>query len=167
MEADMGASAAEIANEVSEQIRTLVGREVRGLGNGCERCDILVLQFSNMTPPYSSGEYALFVDCAWRLEREGNVLAGSHDRAPNKGHASILSGQKLVLARVLPPALDVTLQFSGGIVLHLFTTCNDVTVEDEFTHWRLYGPARYYLGAGPGMTYSVQSPSQGGKDASR
>src|SRR5205823_12339067 len=120
------------------------------LGNTSTLCDILVLQFA--TSGQAKQNYALFVDCAWRLEWNNSVIAGSEDGEPNRGSTELLLGQTLMRAEVFAPALDMTLFFSEGVSLRFFSTRNDVSEQEgESTQWRLYGPKGYYLSVGPGI----------------
>ena len=97
----MHESLARTIKSVEGQFMVLSGQRVSELGNTSTLCDILVLQFA--TSGQAKQNYALFVDCAWRLEWNNRVIAGSEDGEPNRGSTELLLGQTLMRAEVFAP----------------------------------------------------------------
>lgn len=97
------------------------------------------------------GEYALYVECPWRLETLGVVTSSwQESNEPDgpmcRGLESIV-GETVVDVQVLEPALDLVVTFSGSRLLRLFC---DTTYETYYmTNWSIFGPDQLYLAVGP------------------
>lgn len=96
------------------------------------------------------GEWHLMTyDCAWRLEKRAELIAGSGDRGSIVVEAvERLRGKPLDSFRVVSPLQDVELTFRGGFVLRLMPVSSE---EDE--HWMLFAPGGRVLALGPGSAW--------------
>lgn len=77
------------------------------------------------------GEYCVFIQCAWRIELDDEVVCGSGDDTspggPMATAARMMLNRRVVQVDVSGPAFDLTLGFDGGLVLKLF--CDQTNVE--------------------------------------
>jgi hypothetical protein len=85
------------------------------------------------------GEYRLFIQCAWRIELDGEVVCGSGDDiepgSAMAGGVQKLIDQDVMLAHAQPPAWDLTLRLSNGSELKVF--CDRTNVEEDEENYSL------------------------------
>jgi hypothetical protein len=88
-----------------------------------------------MEPAQGAGEWYLWVyQCAWRLERNGLVVAGSEDdRDVLRDAIDRLAFARVAELELAPPA-DATLWFDGGACLRMF--CVFSTPTEQWMLWR-------------------------------
>jgi hypothetical protein len=90
--------------------------------------------------------------CAWRLEHDQDVLAGSDDeRDVMEVAINALDGLVLQEIRVRAPALDATWTFENGYQLQLFPMS-----AQQGEHWLIFLPDGNVLNIGPGNSWSVE-----------
>ncbi|HEX8243085.1 MAG TPA: hypothetical protein VF541_06310, partial [Longimicrobium sp.] len=104
------------------------------------------------------GAWHLWIYCAaWRLDRQGDVLAASEDPRELLAEAvRVLEGLALVAVDVRAPALETTFAFENGVALHVFPIFSR-----DYEHWLLYLPDGQVLVAGPGSEWSVRTAGAG------
>lgn len=135
-------------------LASLVGHPAWGskLGHG----SFVTLEFGAPQPATSGaihGAWHLWVyGCAWRIERDKEVLAGSDDEREVMAPAiEALNGLVLQEITVDAPALDALWTFSNGYRLRLFPMS-----ARQGEHWMLYLPDGNVLSIGPGSSWSVE-----------
>jgi hypothetical protein len=132
------------------------------------------------------GKWHLFTyACAWRLEKDGSVLAGSMDvptfvpsleddpdgsllaeikeqRSKIEQALQSLNGVTLQSIKVQRPAFDTILTFNDGVILYFFSMVFFGNEDGSVTwrHWSIYIPVGQILIIGPGTTWSVKKYSQ-------
>lgn len=84
------------------------------------------------------GEISLFVESCWRLDSYTEVVAGCwDDNRPGKTMLTGLDrliGSSVAKASAQPPGYDLTIEFSEGLVLHIFCTAtNSSEAEDNYS----------------------------------
>ena len=113
----------------------------------------------------SHGEWNLWVYmCSWRIEKDGNFLAGSGDSEENMTEAvKQIDGCRLTSFSVSSPFLDSILSFEQGIVLRLFSVYSDHDDNESVQHWILYMPDNKVIVAGPGSRWIIEETSTEGE----
>jgi hypothetical protein len=146
--------------DIQNIISPLLGKRVWGadLGFG----SFVTLEFGTplaieKSPKRPRGEWHLWVMyCAWRLESRTEVMAGSEDpRFKLKEAVRQMDGLALRSVTITAPALETSLTFDEGVVLHLFPIYTA-----EFEHWLLFDPTGKVLSIGPNMTWSYESSNK-------
>ncbi len=95
----------------------------------------------------AQGEISLFIECAWRLDSETEVICGSTDSNDNDG--PMQRGLALVVGRVVKsvkvelPAGDLTVRFSGDIALGVF--CDQTNLEEGNDNYSLHVKDRIFI----------------------
>jgi len=83
------------------------------------------------------GRFSLFVKCPWRLETPERIVCGSGDDLSPDGEPefslSVIDGARVTSIRVIPPALDLILEFEGGFVLRTFCEVGHPSSEDNYS----------------------------------
>lgn len=145
--------------DIQSIIRPLLGKKAWGVSLGVG--SFITLEFgtlhpTNRSPKRPRGEWHLWVThCAWRLEDESEVVAGSEDPRSNlKQAVQRINGLALRSVTITAPALETTLAFDG-VFLHLFPIYSA-----EFEHWLLFDPGGKVLRIGPGMNWTYESASE-------
>ncbi len=81
------------------------------------------------------GEMDLFVTCAWRLERTGEIVCGSTDDDRNDGPMvsglSQMVAKRVVSIEVSEPLPDVAIEFTDGLCLRLFCDQTNLETDDD------------------------------------
>ncbi len=91
-------------------------------------------------------------DCAWRLERAGELVAGDADApALCRGAVQLMVGLAVRFIELTPPALETTFGFDEAVLFHLFPLRSE-----QFGPWRLYTPDGGLLIIGPGSNWSYR-----------
>ncbi|MGF6650253.1 hypothetical protein OKW34_000815 [Paraburkholderia youngii] len=136
-------------SEIERRLSVLRGLELSGLNHAA---DMLTLSFGPLrqvtnfkgTVKYV-GAWALHIQCVWRLEKVGCVVATEDDlRGPDeKAHASTHRLQGVLLANGLAAVEAVTADEAGGVKLSLsrgfcLTVIPDGRVDEE--DWRFFAP---------------------------
>jgi hypothetical protein len=139
---------------VKSKIEPILGQKAWGvsLGEG----SFLTLNFgckilSKNKDSDINGEWYLWIYyCAWRLEKNNQVLAASED-SRSKLEAAIrhLEGLTIQSIDILKPAWDTIISFEKNIVLRLFPIYSE-----EYEHWILFMPDDYVLTIGSGTDWS-------------
>ncbi|HBE20391.1 MAG TPA: hypothetical protein DEG17_25005 [Cyanobacteria bacterium UBA11149] len=111
-------------------------------------------------PLPARGEWHLWIYmCAWRLEKEDEVLAACEDSQQQmEGAVKSMEGLALQSIQLLPPAWDTIFTFEDGIVLRTFSIYSDCS-EEGVDNWLLFTPGDNVLSIGPGSTWSYGSSS--------
>jgi hypothetical protein len=80
------------------------------------------------------GEYRLFIECAWRLERNDEVICGSQDEAEHGGPMALairaIVSRAIRHADVQGPAWDLTLTFADDLRLRIFCDQTNINIDD-------------------------------------
>jgi hypothetical protein len=139
----------EFRKEIEGRLSVLRGLELSGVNRAA---DMLTLGFGSLRPVTNSkgvvkyvGAWALHVQCVWRLEKAGHVLAtdddlrGDDEKARETAHRL----QRLLLEHDLPTVDAVAVNEAGGVVLSLsgelcLTVVPDATEGEE--DWRFFAP---------------------------
>lgn len=106
------------------------------------------------------GEVSLFIQCAWRLDSNDEVICGSTDS--NEKDGPMLVGLQSMMNKTVEnleiarPAFDLTLEFRGGLFLKVF--CDQTNVEDDDPNYTLHTKDRIYI-VGPKGQISFETPS--------
>jgi hypothetical protein len=83
------------------------------------------------------GEFDLFVECAWRLERSNVVLCGSTDDDRNDGPMVIglqqVVGGVVASVEVSKPIPDLILRFTGDLCLRVF--CDQTNPDTNYDNY--------------------------------
>lgn len=145
--------------EIQARVSPLLGQPAWGVALGVG--SFITLEFGASQPPAQGherphGEWHLWVYCcAWRLDGNGEILAGSEDARP-KLEAAVqrLNGLAVRAFDIQPPALETTVTFDEGIALRLFPIFSE-----GFEHWMLYTPDGNVLTIGPGTEWSYEKAS--------
>jgi hypothetical protein len=96
---------------------------------------------------FHEGEMSLFIECAWRLDSDEEVICGSTDS--NEKGGPMLIGLQSVLNRVVEdvdlrkPAFDLTLRFRGDLSLRVF--CDQTNLEDDDSNYTFHAKDRIYI----------------------
>lgn len=132
----------------------LVGQRCTGADNphgSVIRLDIGDLGPASGEPEHSKkhGWRHLTIQSAWRLESAEEVLA-SWDTSESDGEVLAerlrsLLDRKILAATAAPPAYDLAIELSGGVVLKVFCDCGDT----ETDCWFLLGTDGLEVGARP------------------
>lgn len=163
----------EIENSrIDEYFKNLIGKKCTGFAAGAGTGSNVYLEFeprrSRARPlrnPHLSdlqrrtdADFAVFVQCAWRLDSESKVICGSEDDESAGGRMlqglALLEGMTLDSAELTLPGLDVRLTF-GCLVMSVF--CNNVSEMEQLDNYVLYGPSRI-LCVGPNSRLSEEIP---------
>jgi hypothetical protein len=85
-------------------------------------------------------QMTLFVqNAAWRLETKREVLCSSNSSNHEGGrmitHLEALASQRVVAVSLLPPAMDIWLEFANGCSLKVF--CDQMNEVDHFPNYSL------------------------------
>lgn len=98
------------------------------------------------------GSVELLVWCSWRLERAAEVLASSDQESAGLSTLKDLVGASIVEATCSPPAWDLRVRFSNGLIVAVF--CDHVQPEASVSqNWELWSPIGY-VGTGPGADWT-------------
>lgn len=93
------------------------------------------------------GSVELLVWCSWRLQGPSSVLASS-DQENGTALLGDLTGQTIGAVTSLPPAWDLSIQFSDGRQLAVF--CDHLEAGSPIeTNWELWTNGKHLI-AGPG-----------------
>ncbi len=103
----------------------------------------------------NEGEFCVFVLCSWRLEGPRAALSSSdHESDEVAADLGRLVGQRLVGAKLIPPAWDLRLKFSRGLTLAIF--CDHVdTRSSAQDNWSLEFDEKI-LSVGPGYAWRIE-----------
>jgi hypothetical protein len=130
-------------------LKRLVGKECWGVIAGPGTGSTVHLSFGDRIPRIRpvrnemlrederryEGELDLFIECAWRLERDAGVLCGSGDDGSNDG--PMVQGLSHVITRVVTgtevgePVPDLIIQFDQGLCLRVFCDQAGATGRDD------------------------------------
>lgn len=107
---------------------------------------------------HEMGEWHLWIYFGvWRLEKEGEVIAGSEDERSKLAEiVPILKGLNLCAIDITAPAFDTAFIFEQQVVLRVF----QVIFLGESPSWKLYTPDGNVLSIGPGTGWSYTSASK-------
>ena len=141
---------------IRRKIKPLLGQTVWGiklLGNKGNY--IITLNFGDEIVPAeedeeSYGDWRLWIwRCAWRLDHNDKILAGSmDDQQKIQTQLTLLENLPVYSFQVSRPALDTTINFDNRFDLRLFP------VEmDKYFHWKLWFPNYDSLIIGPGSSW--------------
>lgn len=105
----------------------------------------------NQLAPENGGKWHLSIDlCAWRIERDNILLAGSSDEEPHlEAVLKELEGKTLISVDLFQPLWDTLFSFEGGFSLHTFSVSSEGEV-----HWLLFFSDGHVLNIGPGTSWS-------------
>jgi hypothetical protein len=143
--------------EIQAKIKPVLGQKAWGvsLGHG----SFITLNFGKVRKfllkekegENSIGEWHLWVyNCAWRLEKDNDVLAASEDsRSKLEIAIQILEGLAIHSINIFEPAWDATFTFEQNVTLRLFSLYSE-----EYEHWILYMPDEQVFVFGPGTEWS-------------
>jgi hypothetical protein len=86
---------------------------------------------------HHEGEYLLYVECPWRLEKSSTAVVGSwldaQDAKLMRATLALIENQTIEECSVTPPANDLELVFSAGHRLRLFCDQRDTESGDNYT----------------------------------
>jgi hypothetical protein len=96
-------------------------------------------------------ELGIMIECAWRLEQGSSVICDSGESNSNEGSMikglNNLAGRHIKLLSILPPALDMTIEFEDEYLLKVFCDMTDIKKET----------INYIIFAQDNAVYTVQS----------
>jgi len=124
------------------------------LGDKVPRSVPLKNMMHSETYRHFEGSANLLVWCTWRLDDATAPITSSDDETSSieRGLAK-LAGAAVYEATVVPPAWDLTVQFSNGYRLSVF--CDHLPGQPSFDgNWELVSRS-HALYVGPGSKYSV------------
>jgi hypothetical protein len=104
----------------------------------------------------NQGSHSLLVWCSWRLQKPDRVLATSDD-VDSIGALDGLVGAGVVAVRCSPPAWDLELQFTNGLLLVVFCD-NYGSCPSASRNWELWVPG-VYVEAGLGGAW-LEEPDE-------
>lgn len=136
-----------LAEEFANQLRNLTGKRCWAVYAGESTGSDVDMAFGKKIPRtvpllnphltdeqrYYDAEMSLFIECTWRLDREGEVVCGSIDSNLEEG--PMLAGLKSVVGKTVEsvkietPVFDLTVRLSGNLVLKIF--CDQTSGEDD------------------------------------
>ena len=95
----------------------------------------------------NDSEFALFVECTWRLESKTRVICGAWDDNSKQG-AMIkglerLVGQTIESISLTRPSLDLEVRFSNQFVLRIF--CDQTNRAEMVDNYSLFLPQMIYI----------------------
>lgn len=150
----------DLSGEFKQQIHSLVGQPcwsvVAGEGTG----SIIALDFGKKIPRvvpltnlhltedqrYFKAEMSLFIECAWRLDSHNGVICGSSDSDVNDGPMvrglALIVDQKVGSVELAEPFWDLTIRFTGDLLLKIF--CDQTNVEEEVSNYSLHLEDKLY-----------------------
>lgn len=144
------------AESVGRVLQELVGQRCEGVDNphgSILRIDIGALGSRPDDVPTARrhGWRHLTVESPWRLERADGVLCDWNFSGGVDGELSwriqTLLGRTVTSAQAVPPAWDLRVTFSGGVMLAVFSDSND----DRDDAWMILGTDGVELVVGPTM----------------
>lgn len=98
-------------------------------------------------PRVNFGEYGLMVHCPWRLDAIAGPITGWLDPCDNDGPMvsglNSMVGQNVRQIKILEPAWDIELAFTGDLTLKVF--CDATEASDKSSNWYLFGPHGLWL----------------------
>lgn len=105
-----------------------------------------------------TGQFTLFVECAWRIDEDRRLAFGSGDAQDFEATDCYdIVGLTVESIRVIPVDLDTVIRLSSSKVIYLFLTAD--TPGGEFTNWRFYDGRRLILRVGPGRVLNLNVKS--------
>lgn len=147
--------------EFIARLNRLIGQVCWGFAAGAGTGSVVsldiggkVLRESPLKNPHLSAEqqkyaaeFGLFIQCAWRIESKAQVVCGAWD--DNTGGGRMLEGLRLLVGQVISsvevakPALDLAMNFDGGLALRIFCDqTNQAEMEDNYS---LFLPDAIYV----------------------
>lgn len=165
------------STDLSQELNALVGELCWGIVAGPGTGSHISLTFGEKRPrqrvltnPHLSedqqrceGEFILYVTCAWRLQGPGRVICSSAssnvEGGPLQKGLKRLVGDVVNEVSVRPPAFDVEVRFSSGLVLLVFCDISDD--EEEEDNYSLFTPTDILTvsGGSQHVTHEGRSPS--------
>jgi len=137
--------AVEEQRRIEAELRAVIGQRAWGTTLG-ERSTVTV-ELGEISGPEGRprGRWHLVLQsCAWRIEREGRLIAGSgDDRDLLANRVALLNGRALT-GFELVDRVDARLRFEGDVVVRLFAQ-----VSEDSEHWLLALPGGETLCTGP------------------
>lgn len=137
------------STEVTRRLSALIGLEVSWVGHAV---DMLTMQFGPQKP-FSSrrgrvlegGSWALHVQCNWRIEEAGNIIATRSDLSgpDEKAHGTARRLMDLFVTTEPATVLSISADDAGGFVVSFsgqlqLTVIPDGIAGDE--DWRFFAP---------------------------
>lgn len=90
----------------------------------------------------SEAQYAIFVECAWRLDNAQEVVCGGWDEnhigGPMLRGLQGLTGQRVKTFHLNQPGLDLCLEFDSGLIFRAF--CDQVNEHDNADNYSVFCP---------------------------
>jgi hypothetical protein len=137
-------------------VQQLIGRRCIGFTAGESTGSVVDLEFEPrqarrqpltnpcLTEDQRNGDpaYAIFIECAWRLDGEREVICGSWDE--NSLGGTMLSGLQKIVGRkvtsfnLAQPGYDLQLSFEGGLKFTIF--CDQVNEDDASDNYSIFSP---------------------------
>jgi hypothetical protein len=103
----------------------------------------------------NEGQFCVFVLCSWRLEGPRAALSSSdHESDEIAADLRQLVGQRVVGAKVIPPAWDLRLDFSGRLTLAIF--CDHVDARSSAQDNWSFEFDKKILSVGPGYEWRIE-----------
>jgi hypothetical protein len=142
-------------------VHTLVNKPCWGIAAGANTGSVIDLHFGQklplrqpvLNPTLSAdlrryyGELSLFIECAWRLDAEDQVLCGwgedfSAGGPLGKGLQLVIN-QRVEKVSIQRPAFDLAVHFSNALVLWIF--CDQTESSEDNNNYALFTPEHYYV----------------------
>lgn len=147
--------------DLSRVLGQFVGRRCIGFSAGEGTGSVVSLEFEprrprqrpltnpSLTEEQRAGdsEYALFVECAWRLDGPHQVICGAWD--DNSPRGTMLSGLRGLLEhnvesyRLSEPGSDLEIRFDNGWIFRAF--CDQVNEEEENDNYSVFCPGKILI----------------------
>lgn len=152
---------AKIVDEMRVSLHRLLHQECWGIGAGEGTGSVLNLHIGEkllrQTPvanPYLAndlqkyeGEMGLFIECAWRVDSDVEVMCGSGESNINHGlmieGLGKITGHKIEHFDLLLPAYDLILHFSNSLTLRVF--CDQTELTGENDNYSIFFPEVIYV----------------------
>lgn len=135
-----------------DALQKLVGTPCWSIITGLGTWPTLSMQFGNKVPlerPLTNdhlteeerlfeGEYALFIECSWRIDSNSEAVTSSQDSLENNAleKLSLLRDMKVVDIFLAKPSYDLTVFFSNGYNLKAF--CDETNDIEDYDNWSIF-----------------------------
>jgi hypothetical protein len=146
---------------VLSALKHFIGRRCVGFSAGKGTGSVVSLEFEPRRPrqkpltnPHlteeqrtSDAEYALFVECSWRLDDPREVICGAWDDNSTGGTMlrglQGIVGHKVEFLRLGEPGLDLEISFENGWIFRIF--CDQVNEEDRTDNYSVFSRGEVWV----------------------
>jgi hypothetical protein len=146
----------ELSSDLNSVLKRLIGRRCIGFTAGETTGSVVDLEFEprrlrrrplrnphlTMEQQLGDPEYALLVECVWRLDSKEEIICGAWDN--NELNGSMMRGLRQLVGQELEsfvlsePSYDLILLFKDGFVFKIF--CDQVRTDHEEDNYSVFFP---------------------------